>query len=53
MTDEEIIKELEGAIKFAKSSREQALNKVKEYDQLIAGNTRLIEVLNDKINQKK
>lgn len=48
MTDEEIIKELEGAIAFAKRSKETWLKKVAECDELIAKNTRLIEALRQK-----
>lgn len=50
MTDDEIIKELEGAIEFAQKTREYYLKKVAECDSLIAKNTRLIEVL--KIEKK-
>jgi hypothetical protein len=47
MKDEEIIKELEGAIEHAKKTRDYYQSKVAECDELIAMNTRLIEVLKE------
>ena len=48
MTDEEILEELEGALAFSKEQKEYHLKKIAFYDELIARDTRLIELIKKK-----